>query len=128
LPKPAHWSNYARRLYLKWLKLLPPSLAAKQAMWERCATIRRAHDLGVSYRKIGKAIGISGATVAIYLERAKRHNIPYGPSPLEKYFNQKLDLRILSGLDRPPLHDRPPRRRRPLRQELRYARPDFRYY
>jgi hypothetical protein len=72
-----------------WDDIVPPFVASRQVAWERCATIRRAAECGLTLKQIGKRFNISVTKVRQILNNKKR-------SPVELYLRSKDDVQTLA--------------------------------
>lgn len=78
---------------MKWIDLLPKSVAEHQAAWERRHAVLRAYESGASMRDIAKIMGIVVSRVHQLTTKAHRERRTGKTPPIESFLKKK---------DRPP--------------------------
>jgi hypothetical protein len=104
------WERYGggNKASCYWLDRLPKDIAVKQTKWERSRMIMRARAVGLSMAKIGKYLGLSSQEISVICRKiamSEQAGCDFHirtwridpVSPIEKYFNEKLDYLRLSG-------------------------------
>src|SRR5262245_16224090 len=98
---PSYWSPQAARSFERWLAVVPYRIASEQVKWERCMIVRRALDQGIKLSKLARHLNVCRATVDRYDRVGQRWLPSIKSSPVERYFEEKLDLSILCGKTKP---------------------------
>jgi hypothetical protein len=78
--------NKQRRSNVDWLSLVPERVAHEQMLWERCATAAEMRRAGLTYKRIGECLGVTGGRARQLTARAE-HDAAF-LSPVEEYCSQ----------------------------------------
>ncbi len=89
--------SWAGRRFASLRDRFPYLVARAQVKWERDKQVLNAVEAGLVFRVIARSLGVSPQRVSQIVLRLRRKK-PSKQSPIEQYFNGKLDLQKLVSM------------------------------
>lgn len=86
---------FAKFRSFDWYQILPREVAREQLIWEReAAVIRMRDELGFTWYRAGRHLGITHSRASQLYKRGKRKRTYYkdNASPIERYFDSPVEI------------------------------------